>query len=236
MAMQLAALERALAPWPRRQAPLLEVNCGNGAFLRFLWQSGFDVQAVEADAGLRLKAQRREIPGLEVYAAADDDLPFGNDSFDWVIIHLKTAEKDSITNCANEGARLARRGIMLTFWNSASFPALCWQLGHKKPWAAHAVSWWQVWTQLNRLGIGRLATVSTLAAPVCVWRRQWRLGAGIPGIPLGAWCVVRLDMSAASPVTPLPLRLRASMPGAQPLMEYVPESLIEHPKKWTNNQ
>lgn len=225
MAMQIAALERALAPWPRRQAPLLEVNCGNGAFLQFLWQCGFDVHGVEADAALRLKAQQRPVPGLEVYAANDDDLPFGNDSFDWVIIHLKTGEKKGIFKCAIEGARLARRGIMITFWNSASLPALCWRIAHRKPWSANAVPWWRVWRQINKLGFGRLSTVSTLAAPVCVWRNKWHVGENVLDVPVGAWCAMRLDLAPAPPVTQLPLRLRATMPGVEPLMEYAPKRM-----------
>lgn len=224
MSMQLELLGCALAPWPRRQSPLLEVNCGNGAFLRFLWQCGFDVQGAEADSGLRARAQNQQIPGLEVVAASDDDLPFENDSFDWVIIHLKSGRQEGIASCANEGARLARRGIMLTFWNRTSVPAFCWALAHRKPWAINSASWWRVWRQMQQLGIGRLSTMSTLVAPAWMWRRQWRLGGVLAGLPLGAWCAIRLDMGSATPVTPLPLRLRAAMPGPEPVMDYAPGS------------
>lgn len=223
MKMQLAMLERALAPWPRRQAPLLEVNCGNGAFLEFFWNAGFDVQATETDPALRLKAEKRPVPGLEVFSAPDGDLPFDNDSFDWVVIHVKNPAREAIANCAREGARLARRGLMLTFWNSASLPAIWWRLAHTKPWAVNAAPWWRVWRQLSRLSMGRLATISTLAAPVCAWRRQWRFGGCLRGFPLGAWCAIRLDMGPAQTVTPLPLRLEVSMPQAGPLMEYAPK-------------
>lgn len=231
MRMQLALLQRALAPWPRRQSPMLEVNCGNGAFLQFLWQSGFDVQGSEADPGLRLAAQKRQVPGLEVHAAHDIDMPFENDSFDWVIIHLKTACPKDIAICANEGARLARRGIMLTFWNNTSLPALSWRLLHTRPWAANAVSWWTVWRQMNKLGLGRLATLSTLPAPVCLWRSGRLAGGIIQGAPLGAWCVIRLDMGPASPVTPLPLRLGVRLPRPEPLMEFAPKRTATSDKK-----
>lgn len=226
--MQLALLERALAPWPRRLAPLLEVNCGNGAFLQFLWQCGFDVQGVEADPRLRLKAQKRPVPGLLIHAATDDNLPFANDAFDWVIIHLHNEQ--SIDQSTNEGVRLARRGIMLTFWNTASLPAYFWNLFHKKPWTTNAASWWLVWHKLHKLGLGRLATISTLATPTCVWRKQW--GAVHTGMPFGAWCAVRLDMGPLSPVTPLPLRLGMRIPGAEPLMEYLPKRTDTSAIKW----
>lgn len=220
MAMQLELLEAALAPWPRRQAPMLEVNCGNGAFLHFLWQSGFDVHGSEADADLRLRAQKRAVPGVEIYAADDQDLPFDNDAFDWVIVHLKTEDAGGIATCANEAARLARRGIMITFWNSASLPAICWRLSHVRTWSPNSAPWWLVWRELNRLGLGPVATMSTLAAPVCAWRRQWNPGGSLSGLPLGAWCAVRLDIKSGRPVTPLPLRLNLRLAQPQPLMEF----------------
>lgn len=221
MSMQLALLGRALAPWPRRQAPLLEVNCGNGAFLPFLWQCGFDAQGVESDPALRAKARKRAVPGLEIHAGQDDDLPFENDSYDWVIIHLKAGGSENIKNCAGEGARLARRGIMLTFWNSASLPALCWQLARKKPWAANSASWHLVWRQMRKIHPGRLALFSTLAAPACAWR-------GAPArvflnFPIGSWCAIRLDMGETAVGTSLPLRLGASLRTAEPVMEYAPK-------------
>lgn len=231
MSMQLELLERALAPWPRRQAPLLEVNCGNGAFLQFFWQAGFDVHATEADPELRLSAQKRPVPGLEIYAAEDRYLPFDNDEYDWVVIHLKNAGREGISECVSEGARLARRGIMLTFWNSASIPALCWRLFHKKPWAVNAVSWWLVWRQMSQLGAGRLALLSTLAAPVCAWRRQLRFGYASYALPLGAWCVIRLDMEPIRPVTPLPLRLDMDLSRARPLIDYAPRRNSASSKK-----
>lgn len=223
MARQMALLEAALASWPRRQAPLLEVNCGNGAFLEFLWRCGFDVRATEADYALRVCAQRREVPALEIHAATDNDLPFDNDEFDWVIVHLKTGEADRIAACANEAARLARRGLMLTFWNSQSFPGLCWRLTHTSPWTENPAAWWTVWRQLSKLRLGSVSTHSTLAAPVCFWRKQWRLGSGSGRTMFGAWCAIRLDMGPALPVTPLPLRLNSSLRGAEPVMEYSSE-------------
>lgn len=223
MKCQLALLEKALAPWPRRQAPLLEVNCGNGAFLQFLWQCGFDVQGTEIDAALREKAQAARVPGLEIFAAADDDLPFDNDSFDWVILHLKNP--GSLAAGINEGVRLARRGFMLTFWNSSSLPALLWRLCNKKNWDASATPWRTAWSQMQSPGLGQLAALSTLALPACMWHAPWPGGVAIGGFPLGAWCVIRLDMGASRPGTPQPLRLDATLPPpAGAVMEYAQKS------------
>lgn len=224
MRSQLALMEKALAPWPRRQAPLLEVNCGNGAFLPFLWQCGFDPQGSEIDPSLRGKAQTAKVPGLRIFAAADEDLPFDNDSFDWVILHLRTAE--SLKTSIAEGCRLARRGFMLTFWNSSSLPAFCWRFCGKKPWADAAVPWAAAWRQMRSLAGGRLATLSALLLPGNFWHDPWPAnGFGICGHPLGAWCIIRLDMDNTRPVTPLPLRLDAPMPSqAEAVMEYSQKS------------
>lgn len=223
MTRQLALLEDALASWPRRQAPLLEVNCGNGAFLEFLWHCGFEVRGTEADEALRVCAQKRKVPALEIYAASDSELPFENDEFDWVVVHLKTGEPKRVKACANEAARLARRGLMLTFWNSQSLPGLCWRLSHASPWTENPASWWLVWREVSKLNLGVVSTYSTLAAPVCFWRRQWGFGSGAGRNMFGAWCVIRLDMGPLTPVTPLPLRLNASLRGAEPVMEYTSE-------------
>lgn len=219
MNRQLRLLEQALAPWPRRQAPLLAVNCGNGAMLPFFWHCGFDVQATEEDASLRLKALQLQLPGTEVYAARDDDLPFENDSFDWVVIHLKSGDQKGIESCHKEGARLARRGLMVTFWNSQSLAALCWRIAHGRTWAESAASWWVVWRHLRSLELGRVSTLSTLALPPFLWKLLSQKRAGT--IPLGAWCAVRVDMAPAVPFTPLPLRLgvnfRAPETGLEPV-------------------
>lgn len=206
MGAQLKMLEQALAPWPRRHAPLLEVNCGNGAMLPFFWHCGFDVQATEEDATLRVKAQQQNVPGTEIYAASDDDLPFDNDSFDWVVIHLKSGDKNGIKSCHKEGARLARRGLMVTFWNTESLAALCWRIIHGRTWAENSAPWLLVWRHLRSLDMGRVSTVSTLILPPALWKLSPRK-AQVSKTPIGAWCAVRLDIGSTVPVTPLPLRL-----------------------------
>lgn len=220
IASQLALLQKALAPWPRRQAPLLEVNCGNGSFFPFLWQCGFDVHGVEAEFAVRQTAQRRPVPGLLVYAAQDTDLPFDNDSFDWVILHLKNPVQ--LRASAEEAIRLAKRGVMFTFWNSASLPALCFGLTHKQPWAPNAIGASAVVRILRKLEAGRLALLSTLACPVCLWKGgSTGVTPGISALPVGAWCIARLDLGNATPVTPLPLRLGASLrQNPEPAIEY----------------
>lgn len=223
MRRQLDLLGKAVAPWPRREAPLLEINCGNGAFLPFLWQAGFDLEASEADPLLADKARARKIPGLIVHAAHDQDIPLENDSFDWVILHLNSNDPTLAASAAAEGIRLARRGFMLTFWNTASLPALYYRLTRKKSWSGGA-SVWQMGKILAAFHAGRLTNFSTLIFPPGLWGLSLA-GVHIPGLPLGAWCIIRLDMGPQYPVTPLPLTVgNVINRNTEPVLEYSPKN------------
>lgn len=226
LAMQLKLLQRALAPWPRRAAPLLAINCGDGRFLSLLWQSGFDVRATEADPKARALARQRPVPGLDIYAAAADHIPFEDDSFDWVTVDLKNDDISGITNVAREALRLAKRGALLTFWNSASAggrggSAL---MGSEKP-----VSWWKVWKIMRSLHGGRLTSMGALCGPAFTWRRHCRLAfinSPQSFAPICAWCLIRLDLAPLLTGTPLALRLARR--------EEMPEPAMEFSKKFTD--
>lgn len=221
-AMQLNLLQRALAPWPRRQAPLLDVNCGDGFFLPSLWRSGFDLVATEADADLRARARGRSVPDLEIFAAAPEDLPFADDDFDWVILHLRDGSR--VPAAAQEALRVSKRGVMLTFWNSASLAGILGRRGLARAAANDTpLAWGRVWSTLRGLRAGRLQALSTLWLLPATWSGRCHLAfvnGWFPMLPLGAWCVMRLDLGRAHPVTPLPLRWRKILRRPQPALEY----------------
>lgn len=224
--MQTRLMQRALAAWPRRGNPLLEINCGEGNFLPFLWQSGFDIVATDLDPNNRGKAQALSIPGLEIYAASDDDLPFDDDSFDWVIWHVRHCELAYIDKCTLEALRVARRGLMFTFWNKASLPAI---LASKKNMRfVHAPSWLVLWRKLGNLYPGRIKAFATLCCP------EWTWGKGkittfinnlLPWLPFGAWCIIRIDLAPLYPVTPLPLQIQRNISKNEPAFEFVHKNL-----------
>lgn len=216
-------MQEALASWPRRGAPLLEVNCGEGEFLPLLWRCGFDVVATEPDAELRKAAASRSVPGLELYAATDDSLPFDNDYFDWVIVHLyKNESPDGDKDAIDEGLRVARRGLMVSFWNSASFPALFGLSRRKSPFRS-GYSWLHVYHRLVALRIGSLASYSTLFAPRMAWRNKTAVAAGncLAFLKaLGGWCLIRVDLSALNTTTPLGLKIERDARRRAPAFEY----------------
>ena len=227
--MQSALLQHALSHWPRRDAPLLEVNCGNGAFLPLLWQSGFDVRAVEEDSGLRQAAQARKIAGLEFYAAREDDLPFEEDAFDWVILHLR--DSSTYKKAILEAVRVAKRGVMASFWNSISLASLLERLHLQKlAITEKTFSWFKVWSHIRNLHTGRITSFSVLAGPVLTWSSRCPLAscnAILSGLPLGSWCIIKVDFGAFIPFTPLPLRFGKHLRETAPAMEFVQKNQIE---------
>ncbi|MDE5831786.1 MAG: class I SAM-dependent methyltransferase [Desulfovibrio sp.] len=221
-ACQAALLREALASWPRRGAPILEANCGDGAFLPLLWRLGFDVVATEPDAEYRRAAAAQPAPGLEIYAASDDSLPFDNDYFDWVIVHLRKTAPDSDKNAIEEGLRVARRGLMVSFWNTASF-ASCFGLCRQKSSARDGWAWFRVWRRLLSLRAGSLSSFSAVYVPPMAWRDKTALSLTnrLAFLKIfGGWCLIRLDLDAPETATPLALKIERELPGGSPAFGY----------------
>lgn len=224
-AMQQELLQKALAPWPRRQAPLLEVNCGDGVFLPMLWRSGFDLVATETDALLRAKAMARKAPGLEIYAASADYLPFDDDNFDWAILHLRVSATDQVEAQIREILRVSKRGIMIAFWNRISLSALSGTSPAEMAGAKEQpVNPFKIWNVLRRMDAGRFHALSTLCFLPSSWSAHCPIASvngWLSGWPAGAWCLMRLDMGHSYPVTPLSLLWKKAMRKPQPAMEYI---------------
>lgn len=236
LAMQRNLMQRALATWPRRYAPLLEVNCGDGYFLPMLWQSGFEAVATEQDDSLRILAEKRNLPDIDVRASADVDLPFEDDTFDWVILHLRPSRDTEIGDSAREALRVARRGLMVTFWNSLSLPGIMSHIFRKgRPWP-YRLSWWQVWRQLHTLGDWRHTTLATLCGPMATWSGRCRasfINGWSCGLPIGAWCIIRMDLNVGYPLTSMPLRIGKTPGMVEPVLEYSQKNLSSNCKSVT---
>lgn len=201
---QRSLLRGALAPWRRRHAALLDINCGAGKLLSLLWECGFDVTACEGRPEQRHEAMACAPCGVEVVAAHDDYLPFGPDSFDWAVLHLGDHDGAAAAQAVEEAARVAVRGLAVTFWNVASLPGLLHTLfPARHPWPYRGLPWWQVVCLGRPYGSWRL--FGTLHLPggrgESLLSRQDRLCSW-----LGAWCVLRIDLGLSGRVTPLGLR------------------------------
>lgn len=231
--LQKTLLQHSLAAWPRRGMTLLDINCGAGLFLPMLWESGFDVTGCEHSPALRARAVQNAPTGIEIQAAAEDHLPFADKSYDWSVLHLDVPGRQTtlkVESAIQEALRVTARGLSITFWNSASLPALLQKLILRSiPWPAPALPWWRIWRLMGSSGHYRSTVLSTLIGPPGSWNRQCpisRCNSCLRTLPLGAWCVLRFDMSPLRGSRGLPLRLkRETLRSPAPVMEYGSDSL-----------
>ena len=222
--MQKRLLQHSLAAWPRRGTSLVEIACGRGDFLPLFWQCGFDLTATEHEAEARAAAQARAPAGVEVLAAAVDHLPFADKQFDWAVLHLEGPRPD-IMAALHEAHRVAARGLAVTFWNQTSLPALLRGLSLRTmPWPAPPLPWWRVWRRLRQFDAFAQSLHATLCGPLGSWNRHCPLAAcnnWLQGLPLGAWCAIRLDLAPLRGQRGLSLRLRQeALHKPEPVMEF----------------
>lgn len=229
---QLELLDAALPV--ARGASLLEVNSGDGSFFSFYRKRGFDLAAVEPSAALRARAMTAGTK-LDIYPASADYLPYEDNSVDWIVLHLRDEMPEK---CARESMRVAERGMLITFWNSASIAAFCWKMGGRgKAWPWPANTGANVWGMLNMLTKARLVSRSTLFGPVCSWNENCAMSFlnRLPGRTLlGAWCVIRADFNCPGLATPLGLGIKSGMPKPMPAMEYSQKNISGCQKDVTN--
>ncbi|MDR2850468.1 MAG: class I SAM-dependent methyltransferase [Desulfovibrio sp.] len=228
-AYQIGLLQTCLAAWQRRGKTLLEINCGEGRFLPLLWEYGFDVTGTELNPELRAAALAAIGTRAEIEAASDDHLPFENDSFDWVILHASLT--DAFESAAREALRVAAGGLAVTFWNTTSLAYAAYRLGGRRTyWPTPAYRWWKIWSTLKNFRAGPLTTFTTLVGSSGIWGSRYQTTlchACLRILPLGAWGIVRLDITPPGFVTPLPIY--SGRAGVRP-----PEPAVDFNTLWTN--
>jgi len=197
--------------WPRRGRKLLEIRCGDGYFLEAFWQSGFDVTGQERDPGLFEKARLRLKQAAEFTLGHEEHLPYDDGAFDYVVCLNWSAFTSDVQPLLEEMFRLATAGILLAFPSVWS----CHGLGQNffPQASAKFVSPWKIYRRLRTLDPeGRPRWAANLLGPAFSWRGDGLLARlnriSIP-LPLGAFSLVRLDLSASQTGTPLIIRRRA---------------------------
>ncbi|WP_346667087.1 methyltransferase domain-containing protein [uncultured Desulfovibrio sp.] len=207
----VAALQASIASWKRRNTHLLEINCGAGACLQVLWECGFDVTGTGADPELRRLAVQTAPCGTEVLAGVDDDLPVETDAFDWVILHLGDHTAEQTRSAVREAARIASRGLVVTFWNRSSLLRLLpVMLRRRFPIPCRGQFLWQVFAAVQGLsgrkwisGCLPFASLQRHLGPMGVFGR-------LCSAIVGVWAMVRIDFDAAARGTPLGVRVGAA--------------------------
>lgn len=204
----VSALQANIASWRRRNTHLLEINCGAGLCLQILWECGFDVTGTSASCEQRRQASLVAPCGTEILAAHDDDIPVEDDSFDWVILHLAEHGTREVRAAVMEAARIASRGLVITFWNRSSLFRLLPAIVRKRfPIPLRGQFLWQVLGSVRRLpgkkwlsGCVPLAFLQGRPVPAGGLGR-------ICAAVLGVWTMIRIDFDAAARGTPLGIRV-----------------------------
>ena len=113
---------------------LLEIGCGTGMILKELAPVARNAIGIDISPGMLAQAQAR---GLDVVVGSATDLPFQNESFDFICSFKVLAHIEDIQKVMQEVARVLRPGgvAALEFYNSKSLRTL---IKHLK--APHAIS------------------------------------------------------------------------------------------------
>ena len=109
---------RALARWPAGGRTVLEVNCGTGLLQQTLRGMGLDVTGCEPSPALRELFAAQLGYTYVVDPAHADLLPYGDKSFDWVVVHLEYTGRANLEQTLQEARRVALCGVAVLVWNT----------------------------------------------------------------------------------------------------------------------
>lgn len=202
-------LQGLIAPWPRRKQKLLDIGCGAGLFLDFFWSCGFDLTGLDQNPDLLARARDKMGGRVDLHLGRADHLPFDDREFDYASIMTVLEFMDDPGAVLREAARVARKGILITFLNRSSLHGWSARLSSKTSFPAPAR--WFTWTGMRQLlqkniPAGFIQARSILLGPAATWKPIpliWRLNS-LPLFPsLGALTAVRVDMTPPRAQTPL---------------------------------
>ncbi len=202
-------LQGMISSWPRRKQRLLDVGCGTGLFLDFFWSCGFDLTGIDKSPDMLARAREKMDSRVDLHVGVAEHLPFDDREFDYVTIMTVLEFVDDPAAVLLEAARVARKGILITFLNRCSLYGWSVRMGKKKSSLSRAH--WFSWCELRGLiqksiGHGSVAASSILLGPPSTWTKTppFRQMNSLPVSPyLGAVTAVRIDLNAPRAQTPL---------------------------------
>ncbi len=202
-------LQGIIAPWPRRKQKLLDIGCGTGTFLEFFWSCGFDLTGMDLSPDMLASAREKIGHRADLHLGSAEHLPFEDREFDYASIMTVLEFVDDPGLVLREAARVARKGILVTFLNRLSLYGLSVRLGRQHSSLARAR--WFTWPEMRsmiqkNLTPGTMTARSILVGPSCTWNLfpVIRHLNSVPLFPwMGAVTAVRIDLTAPPARTPL---------------------------------
>jgi len=203
-------LERLMSPWPRRGQKLLEVGCGPGIFLKVFWEAGFDVTGLDSAPFMLKRARERLGPHAAFHLGQAEHLPFDDNEFDFVALLTVLEFCSESARALLEAARVARKGIIVSFLNRHSFYYLE-EVKSKGKSGSLSKAHWFTCREMRRLlfscvGSKPLQGRSVLPGPKWSWRPsapwRWINGIAYP-LGMGSYCAMRVDLVGEKAMTPL---------------------------------
>jgi len=211
-AQEVKLISRLVSPWPRRGQKLLEIGCGPGKFLKVFWKAGFDVTGIDASPAMIEAAKRCIGDRSELFLGKAEHLPFDDNEFDFVALLTVLEFTDDPAIILKEAARVARKGLLVSFLNKYSLYYLSHGLSlpfvprrslHKARW----LSYFSLKSlALSTFGYKPARTKSVLPGPKSTWidKKPWRwLNGCVYCGPMGSYCAVRFDFVGQKPLNPL---------------------------------
>lgn len=198
--------------WRRRQRRLLQIECGTGKLLQVFWEAGFDLTATASRASDMHKARTRIGHRAELHLAQPDDLPFDDKSFDYVLLLTALDYCPRPKELLKEAARVCAKEMLISFLNKHSLYALS-LARNNSPSADPCPNFWWSWSSLLsflRHTLGPRPVQSQrgiLPGPYKTWQPKpvcRMVNSTLCPNTFGAYCALRLDMTADPVVTPLP--------------------------------
>lgn len=208
-------LRELFSQWPRRGHTLLDVGCGPGVFLEFLWGCGFDVSGLDASPDMIELARQQLGHRADFHIGQADYLPFEDNAFDYVSLITVLEFVPDLRAALKEAFRVASRGIVIGFLNRYSLYYLARGLNLPGTEGTLRHARW--------LTTGKLASVARSLCPTCTctfrsilhgpawtWRNGPMGALNTYALPLGtgAFVGLRIDLGPTLPLTGMPLRIR----------------------------
>ncbi len=224
--------ERMLSHWPRRRHTVLHIHFEHWKTIELLWGSGFDVCVISPSEAFSQSVPqhvRHMLSGTLARPAALDHLPFENDSFDYVIMHLQPATRlyPPLHAMFAEMLRIATKGVLLQGWNPCSFLGIqhTWHKKNMPPFlqAGPWFTWRDICHTLRAEARivydmqGHIRTKSTLIGPLGTWKPAKKsisfspirnINAAILPGAIGGCMQVRFTFTEGIPLTGTALRVK----------------------------